>query len=148
MTWIKPSFLWLMHRSNWANKTNQTRILAVRISREGWESALEQGVLTSNRAQSTDAGLEQAAVHLQWDPDRSIRGAALDHYAIQVGIGRSVIDEFCDHWTVSIEDKTATATAIRDAMLKGRLREAKRKLPQERTYPLPSALADSLRVRN
>ncbi|MFE7243927.1 DUF4291 family protein [Streptomyces sp. NPDC057580] len=25
MTWIKPSFLWLMHRSNWARKSGQER---------------------------------------------------------------------------------------------------------------------------
>ncbi|MGW1086997.1 DUF4291 family protein [Streptomyces sp. NPDC002596] len=25
MTWIKPSFLWLMHRSNWAQKSGQER---------------------------------------------------------------------------------------------------------------------------
>jgi hypothetical protein len=35
MTWIKPSFLWLMHRSNWGRKSGQERILAVRITRTG-----------------------------------------------------------------------------------------------------------------
>lgn len=30
MTWIKPSFLWLMERSRWAQKTGQEFILAVR----------------------------------------------------------------------------------------------------------------------
>lgn len=40
MTWIKPSFLWLMARSNWARKSGQERILAVTITRAGWESAL------------------------------------------------------------------------------------------------------------
>ena len=47
MTWIKPSFLWLMHRSNWGLKSGQERTLAVVISRSGWESALSQGVLTA-----------------------------------------------------------------------------------------------------
>jgi hypothetical protein len=27
MTWIKPSFLWMMYRSGWATKTDQERIL-------------------------------------------------------------------------------------------------------------------------
>ena len=35
MTWIKPSFLWLMHRSNWGQKGGQERVLAVRVSRAG-----------------------------------------------------------------------------------------------------------------
>jgi hypothetical protein len=35
MTWIKPSFLWMMYRSGWATKQNQERILAIKISWEG-----------------------------------------------------------------------------------------------------------------
>lgn len=27
MTWIKPSFLWLMHRSNWGRKSGQERTM-------------------------------------------------------------------------------------------------------------------------
>src|SRR6187401_437994 len=47
MTWIKPSLLWLMHRSTWARKPGQERILAVRLARAGWEEALSQAVLTA-----------------------------------------------------------------------------------------------------
>jgi hypothetical protein len=59
MTWIKPSFLWLMHRSNWAHKPNQTRVLRVRITREGWDHALSKGVLTSYepRAHASDSAV-------------------------------------------------------------------------------------------
>src|SRR5690242_3649706 len=46
MTWIKPSFLWMMARSDWGRKPGQEVVLAVRISREGWEQALSQAVLT------------------------------------------------------------------------------------------------------
>ena len=31
MTWIKPSFVWLMHRSNWGLKRGQERVLCVRL---------------------------------------------------------------------------------------------------------------------
>src|SRR5215207_8914994 len=47
MTWVKPSFLWLMHRSNWGQKSGQERVLAVRMTRAGWEKALSLAVLTS-----------------------------------------------------------------------------------------------------
>src|SRR4051794_6636044 len=47
MTWIKPSFLWLMHRSHWGMKGGQERILAIRITRDGWEKALSLAVVTS-----------------------------------------------------------------------------------------------------
>ena len=41
MTWIKPSFLWMMYRSGWGLKdVGQARILAIDISREGFEWAL------------------------------------------------------------------------------------------------------------
>ena len=31
MTWIKPSFLWMMYRCGWAEKENQERVLAIDI---------------------------------------------------------------------------------------------------------------------
>jgi hypothetical protein len=40
MTWIKPSFLWMMERSNWGRKPAQEYVRAVRITRAGWEEAL------------------------------------------------------------------------------------------------------------
>src|SRR3954451_23917941 len=40
MTWIKPSFLWLMERSGWGTKSGQEVALGVRIKRTGWETAL------------------------------------------------------------------------------------------------------------
>src|SRR5829696_961408 len=72
MTWIKPSFLWLMHRSNWGQKGGQERVLAVRVRRAGWEKALALAVLTSFEPTlfaSPDDWAERfatAKVHLQW----------------------------------------------------------------------------------
>ena len=40
MTWIKPSFLWMMARSNWGKKPGQEYVLQLRIRREGFEKAL------------------------------------------------------------------------------------------------------------
>src|SRR5262249_51490342 len=110
MTWIKPSFLWLMERSNWGQKANQERILAVRITRAGWEEALSQGVLTSpssrvypNREVWRQA-FAKALVHVQWDPERSLRGATLPYRSIQVGISRHIISRYADDWIVGIAD--------------------------------------------
>ena len=83
MTWIKPSFLWLMHRSNWGLKSGQERVLAVRLKRSGWEKALSLAVHTTfvPGVFATPAEWAEqfaaAAVHLQWDPERSLRGAGL-----------------------------------------------------------------------
>lgn len=93
MTWIKPSFLWLMHRSNWGRKAGQERVLAIRVRRTGWEKALSLAVLTSPEPavfRSPDAltkAFEGAAVHVQWDPERNLRRGALPYYSIQIGVG-------------------------------------------------------------
>jgi hypothetical protein len=136
MTWIKPSFLWLMHRSNWARKSGQERILAVRISREGWEEALSRAVLTT----ADPAAVSGAAVHVQWDPERSLRGAALNHYSIQVGIGRHLIRTFTDDWIVSLTDLTPQVRKAAALMRTGRSAKAQRLVPAERDYALSPSL--------
>ena len=45
MTWIKPSFLWMMYRSGWATKVRQERVLAITITREGFEWALDLSLI-------------------------------------------------------------------------------------------------------
>ncbi len=57
MTWIKPSFLWLMERSNWAQKSGQEFVLAVRVLRSGWDEALSLGVLKRVSVKLHQAGL-------------------------------------------------------------------------------------------
>lgn len=37
MTWIKPSFLWMMYRCGWATKPGQERLLAIEMTRDGFE---------------------------------------------------------------------------------------------------------------
>ncbi|MFE6867919.1 DUF4291 domain-containing protein [Kitasatospora sp. NPDC057692] len=140
MTWIKPSFRWLMHRSNWARKPGQERVLAVRITRAGWEEALGRAVLTT----ADPAALARAEVHVQWDPERSPRGAALNHYSIQVGVGRTLIRTFAEEWITGITDLTPQVRRISDLLQGGRAAQAQRLLPPERPYPLPPALAARL----
>ncbi|MGL4552344.1 MAG: DUF4291 domain-containing protein [Gemmataceae bacterium] len=142
MTWIKPSFLWLMHRSNWGQKAGQERVLAVRITRSGWERALALGVLTSYQPgafASPDEwaeALAAAPVHVQWDPERSLRGAGLPYRSIQVGVSRHLIREYAEQWVVRIEDYTARVRKIHGLLQSGQADRARRQLPPERVYPL------------
>ena len=46
MTWIKPSFNWMMYRSGYATKPGQEVVLGIDISREGFEWALEHATLS------------------------------------------------------------------------------------------------------
>jgi hypothetical protein len=147
MTWIKPSLLWLMHRSNWARKPGQDRVLAVRITRAGWEQALSQAVLTApepaihGNAAAWSAAFDNASVHVQWDPERSLRGAALNHYSIQVGIGRARIRTYAEDWIVGLTDLTPTMHKIDALVRAGQHAKAQPLLPPQRPYPLDPTIA-------
>jgi hypothetical protein len=142
MTWIKQSFLWLMHRSNWGQKNGQQRVLAVRIKRTGWEKALSLATLTSfvpgifTSPEDWAEQLAAAHVHLQWDPERSLRGTSLPYYSIQVGLSRHIIREYSEDWVVGIEDYTPRVRTMYDLLRSGRADKAKRQLPPERVYPV------------
>lgn len=153
MTWIKPSFLWLMHRSRWGQKAGQERTLAVRITRAGWERALGLATLTSfDRClfRTPDAWAEQfrvSPVHLQWDTERSLRGAALPYSSIQVGLSRHIIGAYVGQWVVGIADLTPRVRKIHDLLQAGQAEQARRHLPPERVYPIPPTLAPRLLIR-
>jgi len=142
MTWIKPSFLWLMHRSNWGHKPGQERILAVRIRRAAWDKALSLGVLTSpepgafRSPEDWARAFADARVHVQWDPERTLRGAALPHYSIQVGISRHLIRELAEEWITAIEDYTPLTRKLYQQLQTGHADKASKLLPTERVYPM------------
>ncbi|MCA9706766.1 MAG: DUF4291 domain-containing protein [Myxococcales bacterium] len=150
MTWIKPSFPWLMARSSWARRPGQERILAVRIHRSGWDAALREGVLTSFEAgahgdpEAWSAAFERAPIHVQWDPERSLRGAKLPHRSIQVGVSRHRIERFVSEWLVSLEDLTPRVHEMHRQLAAGRVDRARRLLPPERPYPVDDAVARRL----
>ncbi len=152
MTWIKPSFLWLMERSNWGQKSNQTRILRVRISRAAWDEALAMGVLTSFEAgvhASASAWREQfeaAPVHVQWDPERSLRGADIGINSIQVGLGRAIIERFIHEWTLEISDLTPLVRRIHALQTKGNSEAARRLLPPEKPCVVEPSTARRLNI--
>lgn len=152
MTWIKPSFLWLMYRSHWGQKKSQEQVLAVRIKRSGWDKALSRGVLTHPEASvyanpaDWEAQFNKAPVHIQWDTERTIRGAALNYYSIQVGISRQLIREYVDDWIVEIKDMTPTVTKIRKLLKAGKSKAARELLPKERVYQVKPETARNIMI--
>jgi hypothetical protein len=80
----------MMERSNWARKPGQEHVLAVRITRAGWEEALAAAVLSDYQPgiyRDYDDWRRQAdAAHVvvQWDPERDLRGKSLPQRSIQV----------------------------------------------------------------
>jgi hypothetical protein len=153
MTWIKPSFLWLMERSNWGLKPGQEMILAVRITRQGWEEALAQAVLTAYDTRvyrdhaDWQAQFEHAQVHVQWDPERTLRGKHLSARSIQVGLGRQIIAKYVNDWTLEIRDYTPLVRKIYGLLQAGQEIKARSFLPKERVYTLDPKLDRRIGIR-
>ena len=115
MSWIKPGFLWMMHRSGWASKPDQERVLAVRLKRDAFDTILSEAVASSYGASgfhSRDAwraAVSRSEVRLQWDPDHDPSGAKQTRRAIQLGLRGDILRRYATTWILEIEDITALA---------------------------------------
>lgn len=142
MTWIKPSFLWMMHRSGWASKPGQERVLSIRITRDGFDWALRNAVLSrfhgNVHASEPEWRVEltRRPVRVQWDPERDLRGTALPWRSLQVGLQGEAARRYAGEWIRAIADATPLAHRIRDLVAAGRPGEATALLPDERPYDL------------
>jgi hypothetical protein len=150
MTWIKPSFLWMMYRCGWATKPGQERVLAVSITRDGFEWALANAALShyvrgvhADRA-AWQRELTAAPTRVQWDPERDLWLRELPYRSLQVGIGGTAAGRYADEWITGIEDVTALARQIRGRLDAGDETGAAALLPAERVYPLPETIAARL----
>lgn len=140
MTWIKPSWCWMMYRAGYSHKDqNQGRILALRMRHEHFLELLRRGVLShhmqrrtatvsaenndgdggSGYASSQGGGLKTAApaaeeeVRIQWDPERSPRLEKLEYRSIQIGVPAALQSRWIGEWITSIEDVTEQARELK-----------------------------------
>lgn len=150
MTWIKPSFLWMMYRSGWASKPGQEHVLAIRITRSGFEEALSLACLSHY---DPDVYPDHAAwnerkrsspVRAQWDPERDITLEPLPWRSLQVGLGGATVHDYTSRWTICIDDITAQVHDIHHDLMHGRIDTARAKLPIEQPYPLAHGLARTI----
>ncbi|MFC5907216.1 DUF4291 domain-containing protein [Streptacidiphilus monticola] len=151
MTWIKPSFLWMMHRCGWASKEGQETVLAIEITREGFEWALEHACLAHyehglhpDRA-AWKRQLKRAPARVQWDPERDLHLQPLPHRSLQLGLTGEAAQLYAQDWIVSISDITGLAHSIHAHVRDGALEAAQRLLPAERPYPASDSLLAHLR---
>jgi hypothetical protein len=147
MTWIKPSFLWMMYRSGWATKPDQERVLAIKITRDGFEWALAHAALshyqpgTYTSQEDWVEGKRTSSVRVQWDPERSVALAPLSHRAIQIGLSGNAVDRYLNQWITTITDITPLAKRIHRHVRSGDLCAAQAEIPTERVYPLPESIS-------
>lgn len=139
MTWIKPSFLWMMYRAGWGYKDqNQSRILAIDISREGFEWALEHscGSHPDPSMSREDWAIlkENSPVRIQWDPERNLLSEPQAHRSIQIGLGKAVADLYINEWIQKITEVTDVAHTIHALISGADLDGAQAMLPPEKPY--------------
>jgi hypothetical protein len=139
MTWIKPSFLWMMYRAGWALKdAGQCRILAIDISREGFDWALAHSCPSHPDESMTKEQWQQmkenAPVRIQWDPERDLFLQPQAHRAIQIGLSKQAVDLYVEKWIQRITDVTPLAHDIHALVVQGELESARALLPVESPY--------------
>uniref|UniRef100_A0A7S4SMQ9 Uncharacterized protein n=1 Tax=Alexandrium monilatum TaxID=311494 RepID=A0A7S4SMQ9_9DINO len=138
MTWIKPSFAWVLYRSGYASKHNQTRILKVKLPH-----IAVAGLLSKCQCKHGGGGSKG---RVQWDPARDLMAAddrgreprkQLRGRAIQIGIKGSLSEHYV-RCAISIQDVTElahrVAAAHRSANPKVAMAELLPELPGERPY--------------
>lgn len=139
MTWIKPSFLWMMYRSGWGLKdVRQKRILAIDISHEGFKEILSHGVLSTydniianNHPQKR---IQDHDVVIQWDPERDISLQKLNYRTIQIGIRNKALEKYTNTWIKNISDITNSVREIHNLITTGKKEIALPLLPIEKNY--------------
>lgn len=153
MTWIKPSWLWMMYRAGWGHKDpGQARILALDLSRAGFEWALahsglshfEAGTYASHEA--WEIIKDRSPVRVQWDPERDLHLRPLPHRAIQIGLSGAAVALFVNEWIRRVTDLTPLAHQMHELVQQERLDEARQLLPVETLYPVDAALAAILGI--
>lgn len=150
MTWIKPSFLWMMYRSGWATKENQECILAIKIKRNGLTWALENSCLAKYdhhlhaSAKDWQLALKTSPVRVQWDPEKDIHLQPLPYRSIQIGLTGIAVEKYVAEWITDVEDITASCKHIQQLLSEGKTAEANSLLPVENYYPLPAHIVSKI----
>jgi Domain of unknown function (DUF4291) len=140
-----------MYRCGWATKEGQETVLAVEMSREGFERALRNACLSHYvRGPHTDHDawkreLKRAPARVQWDPERDALLRPLPHRSLQLGLSGEAAHRYADEWTLTITDVTPLAREIHALVRAGDLTAARRLLPPELPYPADDTLLERLR---
>ncbi|XP_077996213.1 uncharacterized protein LOC144449541 [Glandiceps talaboti] len=132
MSWIKTNFLWMMYRCGWAEKKNQERVLAVWLTREGFDTILANAYTPQAQKAAGLEGKDKIEVRLQWDPDHKPRGQSEDRRAIQLGLKKEMLRKYATEWTVQIKDITPFVKSEKEKLDTDDLE--KLEVAQERVY--------------
>ena len=142
MTWIKPSFLWMMYRCGWARKENQEHVLAIDIKRTGFDKAVESAVISTF---SEELGItkdewqkrvKESDVRVQWDPEKDIDGNNLPYRSLQLGLRGKAVEEYVHDWIVKVTDITDYVNDLNALRINNE--DISDRLPKEMVYKINS----------
>lgn len=148
MSWIKPSFLWMMYRSGWGTKDGQERTLAIEISREGFNEIISQAVLSKYEPDIYETTkewkykLKSSGVRCQWDPERNIHGNPIDRRAIQLGLRGIMLRKYVNEYIGKINDVSEKVSMWREQIKEGNFDISL--LPKEEIYPVSDEIKNRL----
>ncbi|WP_337271472.1 DUF4291 domain-containing protein [Oryzifoliimicrobium ureilyticus] len=149
MTWIKPSFFWMMYRCNWGLKdVNQSRILEIKLERECFQVALSRACLSRfdpschPSVEAWRRKLKVSDVRVQWDPERDINMEVVEGLrSIQIGLSGAMIAAYSQDWIRSISDITDEVAKLNRLRMDGKFQELEAKLNREKPYPISEDIA-------
>ena len=150
MTWIKPSFGWMLYRSGYATKHRQESIIKIKLTHQGFQEILRQAIPTSldrdifESERDWKKSLDKSEVRYQWDPDRDLSLRRLEHRALQLGIRGSVVKNYVNNWILEIEEVTQLARDIQNVV------KSKSKylpeIPEEKAYQVNVEIQKTLAI--
>jgi hypothetical protein len=115
MTWIKPSWCWMMYRSGYSFKdSRQSKILALKMRHEDFERLLREAVVC--HGQTLSAEERGRDVRVQWDPERGPGLQQLGWRSIQIGISGEMARWWVEEGIVGIEDVTGRARELKGVL--------------------------------
>ena len=150
MTWIKPSFLWMMYRCGWAQKENQEHVLAIDIKRTGFDKAVNSAVISTF---SDDLGItkeewqkqvKESDVRVQWDPEKDIDGNNLPYRSLQLGLRGNAVNEYVHDWIVKVTDITDYVNELN--VLRNNNVDITDRLPKETVYIINRETVSFLKI--
>ena len=109
-TWFTPSFRLAAYLSGNGSKPGHERVLAIDLTREGFERALTE--------------------HVEWLPERDLDHTALNFQAVRIG------SELTDEWVTGITDVTPVMRDIAGLLATDQLHLAVKLVPHEPPYKL------------
>ena len=157
-SWIKPSFLWTMARTNWGRYTRigagrrehegNAKVLGVDIDRAFFDSLLQSAQSTHfEESQNQDdkawgALIRRSHVLVQWDPEKDVVGHRRHFKAIQIGLRSTALRDYV-HAIKIIKDQTPL---IEEILSVDSREERVSLLPPEMPYPVSESIRKGLRM--